>query len=500
MIGIQVGITVGGEGSAGAPPTKGALNIILLDAADPSPSGAALVYTVTVGNSSAVAATTVACVVTLDASLAYVSSTGSGWGIAVNGQAITFTRASLGLGSAPIITINTTAGNTTSSITTTAQVTSANSDTINASQGTAIVRPTWSCTFTGTVSGQVSSSVVYTLVVTNSGAGSVNTASFDITLDAALTWASSVGDGWTLTRVGQVVTAKLSPMAVGVQVAVVITGTAPGAPASLSTTCTGTAANAANLSPAAVATSIVTITTDGPGLWLRPASLAEWQAVGGGIPAPQFYLEFDDASGSIIDKMQSLAFPAFGAPTYANAYAGWTSKTINTTDGTALEGFGLGNNLSWEPATQSMVMLVYAGLSVDANRRCFLMFSGASTRLDVLSTGKFQLAPGSTSGTVNYKDSAIHPFVIELIPGAPVLGHAGAGLYRVSTDKEKVTGVWARGNGGQHGIAAAGTAGQTSATAQYNMAAVWIGSAADVVSAIGPKTLLQTLNVTVTGY
>ncbi len=82
----------------------------LADSADPlsTPSGA-YSYTLVVANTGAVAAVGVSAVVTIPATSAYVSSSGTGWTIGVAGQVVTCTRASMAIGAAPTITINCTA-------------------------------------------------------------------------------------------------------------------------------------------------------------------------------------------------------------------------------------------------------------------------------------------------------------------------------------------------------------------------------------------------------
>lgn len=72
---------------------------------NPAPVGEPLVYTVSASNAGPSTATSVSVVDTLPNGVTFSSASGSGWGCVFNSGAVTCTRASLGVGSAPTISI-----------------------------------------------------------------------------------------------------------------------------------------------------------------------------------------------------------------------------------------------------------------------------------------------------------------------------------------------------------------------------------------------------------
>jgi uncharacterized repeat protein (TIGR01451 family) len=72
----------------------------LVDSADPTPAGNNFTYTLSVTNTGAGTVNSLSCAVTLDASLTYVSSSGTGWSISVVGQVVTATKSSQAAGAA----------------------------------------------------------------------------------------------------------------------------------------------------------------------------------------------------------------------------------------------------------------------------------------------------------------------------------------------------------------------------------------------------------------
>jgi uncharacterized repeat protein (TIGR01451 family) len=121
----------------GTPQTTQTVSV--LDSADPVITGGdAFSYTVQYTNTGANSATSVSVAVTLDASLSYVSSSGTGWTIGVSGQVVTCTQASIAPGAAAAITINVTTGTGAVSASTTAAATASNAPTANGSQGTTV--------------------------------------------------------------------------------------------------------------------------------------------------------------------------------------------------------------------------------------------------------------------------------------------------------------------------------------------------------------------------
>lgn len=138
MIGLRGGIKVGPMGgprvgigadqiaSQGPPPTT--LTVALADSADPVITGGdAFSLTAVVENTGSVDATTVTLTVTLDASLSYVSGSGSGWTVGHSAGVVTCTRASIATGAtAPTVTINVTTGSSGVTASSSASVSASN--------------------------------------------------------------------------------------------------------------------------------------------------------------------------------------------------------------------------------------------------------------------------------------------------------------------------------------------------------------------------------------
>lgn len=127
---------VPGGGSAAPTTTQ---TVTVSDSADPVISGAdAFSYTVQYTNTGSITATSVSVATTLDSSLAYVSSTGTGWSCGVAGQVVTCTESTAAPGAANAITINVTAGTTGVTASTSATVTASNAPSANGSQNTTV--------------------------------------------------------------------------------------------------------------------------------------------------------------------------------------------------------------------------------------------------------------------------------------------------------------------------------------------------------------------------
>lgn len=96
--------------SDGDAPVTTTLTVALTDSTDPVITAINFTYAFVVTNTGAVDATTVTATVTLDASLAFVSGSGTGWTVGAAGQVVTCTRATLAAGAAPTVTVTVTSG------------------------------------------------------------------------------------------------------------------------------------------------------------------------------------------------------------------------------------------------------------------------------------------------------------------------------------------------------------------------------------------------------
>ena len=115
------------------------MSVAIADSADPVITGAdAYSYTVTLTNTGAVDATTVSVATTLDSSLTYVSSSGTGWACSRSLQVVTCTRATAAPGAQPGITINVTTGSSAVSATSSVLASAANASHATAAQVTTV--------------------------------------------------------------------------------------------------------------------------------------------------------------------------------------------------------------------------------------------------------------------------------------------------------------------------------------------------------------------------
>ncbi|MCO6475268.1 MAG: DUF11 domain-containing protein, partial [Phaeodactylibacter sp.] len=104
------------------------LSITKSDSADPLNAGGAFSYSLDVSNAGPSTATSISVSDHLPAGFGFVSASGTGWNCGESGGIVTCTRASLGVGAAPSITINVTAPGSAGNITNTASVSAAEID------------------------------------------------------------------------------------------------------------------------------------------------------------------------------------------------------------------------------------------------------------------------------------------------------------------------------------------------------------------------------------
>lgn len=246
-VGMKSGISEGiGEDQIAA--SGPLLSVAINDSADPVVGTSNFDYTVVVMNNGAVDATTVSQVTTLDASLTFVSGSGTGWVVGAVGQVVTATRASLAANTtAGTVTITVTPTNANSTVSTSANCTAANAPPANTDiETTVIVGQT---TITVAIADGVdpapgNANFNYTIVVTNTGANAATTVSQVTVLDSSLTFVSGSGTGWTVNRTGQTVTSTRSSAAVGAAPTITITVTPTNSSSTASTTADCTASNA----------------------------------------------------------------------------------------------------------------------------------------------------------------------------------------------------------------------------------------------------------------
>ena len=230
---------------------------------------------------------------------------------------------------------------------------------------------------------------------------------------------------------------------------------------------------------------------------------AGWDAIS--TRYPRWYFRGQESSGSLLDDVQDNAatLAPTGSPLLHQTFGGdsdfWLG--IHETNG---ESFEADVGALWNINTQSLVpYLEFRAVADPAAVRIIQTFSAGNCFVSVTDTNKIRIQndAGTWAGTYNYNDGAKHPLIVEILPGAGVLGRTGGGLFRFSTDKEQITGVWTRIGDGKKGLGAAGIAGNGPPPWLFRDFAAWGGDDGDYTSTIQtPKVLAQARGYTVTGY
>ncbi len=479
MIGLRVGLR-------NANSSAGLLAVSMTDSADPTPADANFTYTVGNTNSGPGTCSSLSCVVTLDASLTFVSSTHAGWGRSVNGQIITYTLATLGVAAATDIVITVTSGNATASITSSVATSGTNFATANASQGTSVVQPTVSDPLLDSADPVVTgTNFTYTSTYVNSGPGTVFGLLLTFTLDANTTWVSTTGTGWTLAHpTAHVVTATRASLAVGSANVITITVTAPASAMVLVTTLAATATNAATQNASAGPTVNLVAKDATSGIYL-PATAAQWTSLG--LTAPSSLYLCQDAATPLADAIGAVTLAAGGTGlSYQTAVSGWTQKATQTTNGTAGRWATTSATLP-DLSTTSCLMLVYAlPLTPGATRGGMNM--GTTEAAIGFQTGPVTRHISGANATAGVGDPtlAVHPFVIKFDRTNTIQTNY-SDLEKVSpTFSTLVTGKrWSLGGEGT-----------ITDQVQFLFAARWDGAAAEMSDAT-VKSMLQKLGWTI---
>lgn len=103
------------------------LSVTLTDSVDPVLTAINYTYSAVVTNTGSNDATSITATITLDASLTFVSGSGTGWVVGAVGQVVTCTMATLAPGAAPTITITVTSGGSATTANSTADAIASNS-------------------------------------------------------------------------------------------------------------------------------------------------------------------------------------------------------------------------------------------------------------------------------------------------------------------------------------------------------------------------------------
>lgn len=179
------------------------------------------------------------------------------------------------------------------------------------------------------------------------------------------------------------------------------------------------------------------MTLDGPGLYMTPQSLSEWQSID---YVPGFYFRAQDAAGDLVDDVQGVQeLVASGTPEYEIDLTGWTSKFIRLTE-TATEGFSapaaIDGGLLFNTSTQSVTLtFLFKLTALPAALRVVASMSGGDGYASINGSGILQLRNSApATGSYNYDDGEVHFLRI---------GYDRRNqLYKAWTDKEVLTRTW----------------------------------------------------------
>lgn len=231
------------------------------------------------------------------------------------------------------------------------------------------------------------------------------------------------------------------------------------------------------------------ITRDGPQNVMMPASLAEWQAVGGGIAVPDAYFPVQESSGDLVDEVLGATMVDAASPSYEQTITDWERFFVSTPTETA--GMGWSSAALWNMNTQSVVILGYFRLTSASTTRIAYLLAGTNAYISFIGTGRIRLNNSiSNTGTVDYQDGLVHPFLVEY--------HLTDNVWRLSTDKEQIVGTWELISDGDKSIG--GLGGLTPPVCDYGPLVAWVGADAETIIDNGPKATLEHLGWTVTGY
>ena len=214
------------------------LSITKTDSPDPVTASGILTYTITVTNLGPSLATNVTVTDTLPAGVSNVSATGTGWSCSSSTSSVTCTRGSLGVGSAPNISILLTVPAEGGSITNTAAVAATQNDpdsSNNTATASTMVNASADLSITKTDSPDpvtAGGTLTYTITVTNNGPSTAANLTVTDYLPPGVTYMSAGGTGWTCgyDLINHKVTCTHGSQTVGAAPAITLIVTAPASP------------------------------------------------------------------------------------------------------------------------------------------------------------------------------------------------------------------------------------------------------------------------------
>jgi uncharacterized repeat protein (TIGR01451 family) len=480
--------------------TQTTFTLSLTDSVDPAPAGNNFTYTAAVTNTGAFTATNASVVVTLDSSLTYVSASGTGWTCGASGQVVTCTRASLGTGAAPAITITVTAGNGAGLITSTAAVIADNANEVDANQGTTVTKLTQTVTVTDSADPVITGgdAFSYTVQVHNSGlsgSGTAKNLSCAVTLDSSLSYVSSSGTGWSIGVSGQVVTATISTLAVGDANPITINVTTGGAALTAATSAALTADNATTAN-GSQNTTVNLIDKDATAGIYFPSSSTQWTNFiarkGLSVSVPDsLYLLQETAGNDATDTIGGITLTHSGTgSTYQTTVSGYSRKAITQTDGSTFQlrsSSGSLPNINTTSLTVFTVVLMPSSAPA-AVRNVISMGGSGATRcaLELNTTPRLR----ADSTTTNLQAAASNPTGSNTVRPVALKCDRTNNVVTGYSDQEKFTPTFGSTMTGQQLTLCSNGAGGIAGG--YLYAVAWFGAHAEISDA-NQKSLWQAM-------
>lgn len=344
--------------------------------------------------------------------------------------------------------------------------------------------------------------IAFTVQVNNTSGATALSITATLTLNALFTWVSSVGAGWVLSRVGNVITATLASLAPNASAtAVVITATTAdvGSEGGVASTLSVACVNADTVTDSET-TKVHVVARDATSLIRVPESTAEWTDfinrfdIGVAVPGSVWLCQ--EASGNLADSISSVTLTGAGATrAYQQAISGWTRLGVKVIAALSVDKFVAGSGVGPNPSTTSVTMLAIVTLPATppSGDRSFIGFSlnNATTGAYLLhrsSTGvlRYRVFNVNVSGAVSHS-AATHAFVITY--------NRTAGTAKMYSELEKIIGTYNAGvPDGDKGIASNSSALTSDVRMAY--AAMWSGAGAEMTDG-DVSTLLNAMGYSV---
>lgn len=210
------------------------------------------------------------------------------------------------------------------------------------------------------------------------------------------------------------------------------------------------------------------------------------------IDPPWDSLDLQETSGNAAGAMGNLVLTANAAPLYQQTIAGWSTRGIGFTDGTASQRIGSGQVLLPDPATESIGIL--SNIAVTNNPAAARGILGLGVTADV--SARIQPGPvtrisaGSNVTSANLIGSNARPYVMVI--------NRATSTDRLWTDQEQLSPTFA--STLQKNVVLGAASSLPPPTAVANCFHIWRGAGAEKLTAANTKAMLQALGWTVTGY